>query len=62
MVFDTIANEAQRLLFENFSMFIFKNGVAQYLHTNCRVNPRVSNQAHYTQDYAVVQSGVSGVH
>jgi CubicO group peptidase (beta-lactamase class C family) len=25
------------------AIYDFKNGVAQYLHTNCRVNPRVSN-------------------
>lgn len=27
------------------AIYDFKNGAAQYLHTNCRVNPRVSNQA-----------------
>lgn len=30
---------------QTVAIYDFKNGVAQYLHTNCRVNPRVSNQA-----------------
>lgn len=30
---------------QTVAIFDFKNGVAQYFHTNCRVNPRVSNQA-----------------
>jgi CubicO group peptidase (beta-lactamase class C family) len=28
---------------QTVAIYDFKNGVAQYLHTNCRVNPRVSN-------------------
>jgi len=28
---------------QTVAVYDFKNGVAQYLHTNCRVNPRVSN-------------------
>ena len=30
---------------QTVAIYDFKNGAAQYLHTNCRVNPRVSNQA-----------------
>jgi len=29
---------------QTVAIYDFKNGVAQYLHTNCRVNPRVSSQ------------------
>lgn len=28
---------------QTVAIYDFKNGVAQYLHTNCRVNPRVGN-------------------
>jgi hypothetical protein len=28
---------------QTVAIYDFKDGVAQYLHTNCRVNPRVSN-------------------
>lgn len=30
---------------QTVAIYDFENGAAQYLHTNCRVNPRVSNQA-----------------
>jgi CubicO group peptidase (beta-lactamase class C family) len=35
---------------QTVAIYDFKNGVAQYLHTNCRVNPRVSNYSGTLKD------------